>query len=51
MAVPSRILQQKNLGSVRLGKVEYSSGREPRPSKRDRALGSELWVGDSNDKD
>ena len=37
-------------GSVRPGKVEYSSGCESRPSKVGQPLGSELWTGGSNPK-
>jgi len=38
-------------GSVRLGKVVYSSGCEPRSSKAGQPLGRELWVGVGNCKD
>ena len=38
-------------GSVRLGKVVYSSGCEPRSSKAGQPLGRELWVGAGNRKD
>jgi len=37
-------------GSVRPGKVEYSSGCESRPSKVGQPLGSELWADGSDPK-
>ena len=41
----------ESLGSVRLGKVVYSSGCESRSSKAGQPLDRELWVGGSNSKD
>ena len=39
------------MGSVRLGKVVYSSGCESRSSKEGQPLDREPWVGGSNSKD
>lgn len=45
------LLRGIGLLDVRLGKVVYSSGCEPRSSKAGQPLGRELWVGGSNRKD
>ena len=47
----SEIAFKKYLGSVRLGKVVYSSGCESRSSKEGQPLDREPWVGGSNSKD
>lgn len=44
-------LRGTGLLDVRLGKVVYSSGCEPRSSKAGQPLGRELWVGGGNRKD
>jgi hypothetical protein len=45
------LLKGTGLLDVRLGKVVYSSGCEPRSSKAGQSLDRELWVGGSNSKD